>query len=400
MAQRDDRATQLVSEAPQSAEHSLPRDIPQGRFDLGSVATFQTGVVQRLHLDWWHLALVAFAIYYVLPGAAAVVGGRAFPPLGEPWFGAKAHAYTDYYATDLVYLVAALSASLFGAGLIILALTRFGAVVRKLIELGLITAPETALEAELASIKRWYGNRGVHVLLFVLSSSATYVILGLTTDPSMKGWWGHVSHGQSGRLAAFAAWLMMDVGGLAILRLALGLRALSRLFAHPVRLRPLHADGCNGFAVFGDYLVLLFFCAVAIAVTVWTPLYSRYLGVERHASIWLIGGFAMSAIPIILIWPLAACTLRISRARAERLASLEQVLHDALGKLESNLQLYDPKSLGDALSNIANARNALSEIFPANIFPFKPRIAGLLSASYGLQLVVFVQKAFETLRHL
>jgi hypothetical protein len=369
-------------------------------FDLAEVATFQTGVVRKLKLDWWHLTVLAFVIFYVVPGVAAVVGGRAFPPPGQAWFGARTHSYTEYYATDLVHLVTSLSSAFFGAGLFIVALTRYGSVAAELVELGLISAPHNVLRDELAAIRRWYGSRTIQLLLLAVSSSATYVILGLTSDPSMQAWWGHASHGQSGRLAALSAWLLMYVGGLAILRLALGLRCLSRLFAYPVRLRPLHSDGCNGFAVFGNYLVLLFFCAVAVAITVWVPLYCKYLGIERYASIWLIGGFAMSAIPIILIWPLAACTLRISKARAKRLDSIEKVLHDALDKIENDVHAHDTKALSSALSDIANARRAMSEIFPPNIFPFKPKIAGLLSASYGLQLVVFVQKALETLRHL
>lgn len=178
----------------------------------------------------------------------------------------------------------------------------------------------------------------------------------------------------------------------------LGLRPLSRLLVHPVKLEPFHPDGCNGFSSFGEYLISLFYLSVMIAATVWLALWKGYLGVENLAITWMAGAAGVSVIPLILIAPLIRCTRRIAAARLERVRPVQSVLERELAAIENEtVRPEDVAGFGERVRRLRETQSAASSLYPSNVFPFKPRVAGTLSATYVLQLALFVREAYSTL---
>jgi hypothetical protein len=99
-------------------------------------------------------------------------------------------------------------------------------------------------------------------------------------------WWGHLSQGVGGVFLAVAVGAVVVGGTGAVYLLAVGLHAMSELLKYPVTLRPFHPDGCNGFAPFGDLLILLFFLSVTIAASICIALFGGYLDVASFVGTW------------------------------------------------------------------------------------------------------------------
>jgi hypothetical protein len=168
------------------------------------------------------------------------------------------------------------------------------------------------------------------------------------------------------------------------------------LFKHPITLRPFHPDGCNGFAVFGDFLILLFFLSLAVAASISITFMGGYLGVEEFIGTWVIGAGVLAMVPLILIAPLVACTIQIGRAKQIRLFRVEALLNKALRKIEEGIsEDSDPRELKAEIDQLLQAKKAIVAVYGPYNFPFKPRVVGTLSVTYLLQVALLVREAVQ-----
>jgi hypothetical protein len=184
---------------------------------------------------------------------------------------------------------------LLGSGLLVYVLVQLEPNVLDLLRQGKLSVDRNTAVDEFALARRHYTSVTWRAILLVVALSLGIVIERKTHDLTLSMWWGHASHGVAGHLFAGAVGAMVFFGGSWLFLLSSGLRALSRLLAHPVRLAPFHPDGCNGFANFGDYLIP-FVLSVMIAATAW--LSEGLSGVENYVTGSPASGIR---IPVILI---------------------------------------------------------------------------------------------------
>ncbi len=377
-------------------------------FDIRAHSSVLWFLADRLCLEPWQAGALCFAAYYVLPLVTAAAHGvlispaaahAQFDPIGLPRLGAWLSAGSGismYYATDTVHLVMSLMV-LCGSGLLFYTLRNLARVVVSLLDSNKLGVTREEAKRAFGDAGRRYRTQVWRGALFVVSLSLAVVIERKTHDPTLSAWWGQASHGRAGHLLAAAVGCMVFFGGSWLFLLALGLEALSGLLRYPVRLEPFHPDGCNGFAKFGDYLIALFLLSVMIAATAWLCLWKGYLGVERLAITWIAGSAGILVIPIILITPLVRCTRRIAAARLERMCSVQAVFEDELKRIEADSATADPVSLSDRVRRLYDTQTAVAALYPSNVFPFKPKVAGTLSATYILQVVLFLREAYTKL---
>jgi hypothetical protein len=67
-----------------------------------------------------------------------------------------------------------------------------------------------------------------------------------------------------------------------------------------------------------------------------------------------------------------------------------------LRKLNPTLQVID-LALGDRVRRLRDTQVAAALLYPSNTFPFKPKVAGTLSATYILQVTLFAREAYAKL---
>lgn len=378
-------------------------------FDVREYSRVLSFLTQRLGLRAWHIAGLSFACYYVVPLVASAGAGvlvspataaAQFTPLGLAGLGrflSRGDDITLYYLNDSVHLLMSLTV-LVGSGLLVHALEALEPTISDLVTKRRLSADEAAVAREFAVARRQYGGLLWRGGLFAVALALAVVIERKTHDPALVLWWGHASHGLAGHLFAVNICAMVFFGGSWLLLLSCGLQAVSRLLVHPVRLEPFHPDGCNGFSMFGDYLISLFYLSAMIAATAWLALWKGYLGVENLAITWLAGAAGVSVIPVILIAPLIRCTRRIAAARLERLHVMQMVLERELAGIEGDaLPTADAADFGERVRKLRDSQAAAALLYPSNVFPFKPRVAGTLSATYILQLALFVREAYAKL---
>jgi hypothetical protein len=394
----------MSTEADDKAEHarrlSLKDLFTQDDFSLGRLSLFQIPLLRRHKPKSWHWGIAAVAAFYVPPAVAAQCAGTFWPPEGYLSFiRDRPHPRTYYFGTDAYFALIAMVGAFLGASLFAAALDRFSIVVFSLVQQDLVTAPEKEIRRELRRIMDTYRHPVVQFGLLALSVFAAHSVYGVMRSPKTD-WWGSVEHGSTWAFLLLDAWAMVYFGASAIVALAVATRGLARLFLYPVNLQPLHSDECNGFGFFGRYLVLLFWCAAAIAAVVWIAVGSGYLQLDTLPAAWLTSAAIILAIPVFLIWPLLACTRRIGAARTARVAPLEAALGSALVAFEAEAANPGKQigQLSDALEKFASARDAIARVFPTNPFPFKPKLIGTLSAGYVVQTALFVKKVIEALR--
>ena len=377
---------------------SLKDAFTRDDFELGRLVIFQLRLPRNAKATWWQWGIFSFVLYYVPPAIVAFFQKSLWPPEGYQKFIHGPHPRTYYYGTDAVHGLIALVGAWVGGSLFAAALDGFGGVAYGLLERDLLTAPAHEVRRALDRMKRAYRNPLVQLAIFVLSVYGAASVLVVTgTDLE---WWGNARRGWSGFAFVVVSWLMIYFGSVSIISLAFGLWGLATLFRFPVSLRPLHSDECNGFGTFGEYLVLLFFCAIAIAATVWIAVGSEYLHLELLPGVWLTSAIVILAIPVFFILPLLTCTTQIRVARASRVGHIESSLEVALTEFETKTREKKPEllPLSEGLERFAKAREAIARVFPTNPFPFRPRLIGTLSAGYVLQLGLFVKKVVEALR--
>jgi hypothetical protein len=289
----------------------------------------------------------------------------------------------------------AINTTLVGAWIMATALQRFRGVCNRLLRGGQLRAGQEAVARAIRRAHQRRANRAPYMLFFGTAAVLTWLIFLKTNDPAYTGWWGHRTHGSAGGWFAIVAGLMVFLGASATYVLTVGLRLISDLFRHPVVLRPLHADRCNGFGVFGDFLILLFFLSVTVAAAVLITFVGGYVGIESFAATWLVGASVMLMIPLILIEPLVRCTSQIRRAKEKRLRRIDNVLDIWLRSLESNVtKQSNPEELKARLEYLLQTRRTVTAVYGAYNFPFKPRIVGALSLTYVLQVAVLAREAF------
>ena len=387
-----------------------PSPASQGHeFDVRGYSRVLSILTHGLRLTPWHIAGLSSACYYLIPLVAAACTGvlvspataRAqLAPLGLTRLGTFLSRGTNiniYYLTDSVHLLMTLMV-LGGSGLLFYALANLEPNVLELLRQGKLSVDRNMAVSEFALARRHYRSLIWRAIVLVVSLSLGIVIERKTHDPTLSMWWGHASHGVAGHLFAAAVGAMVFFGGSWLFLLSSGLQALSRLLVHPVRLEPFHPDGCNGFAKFGDYLISLFFLSVMIAATAWLGLWKGYLGVEQLAITWIAGASGVFVIPVILIAPLIRCTRRISAARLERLCLVQGVFEQELTRIEADaVQAVDAGALGERVRRLRDTQVAAALLYPSNVFPFKPKVAGTLSATYILQVVLFAREAYAKL---
>lgn len=390
---------------------------PDLRLDLLGCIRAPRWVVRMLRARPWKLGLLAFSVYYLAPLVVAASSGtlvspqtvaQQFEPVDLAWLGgwlshseslgslASSDPPPLYYAGDLIHLAMAVTTLLLGTLLIMTALQRFETVFAYLVNSGQLGAGLDRIEGEVRRARQRSRCLAVYGLLLLAAALLTAFMVARTQNPNYQWWWGHQSHGPAGFLFAMAAGAMVAGGGGSIYLLAVALQTVSRLLRYPVTLRPLHPDGCNGFAPFGDFLIFLFFLSITIATSISITFWGGYLGVEVFLGTWIVGASILLAIPLILITPLVRCTLQIARARQARLVRVEAVLNKALLEIEDWISDGgDPGALREKLEHLIHARTTITDLYGSYNFPFKPRIAGALSLSYLLQVAFLIREAIS-----
>jgi hypothetical protein len=398
----------------QSVSHPIPieKDPPQtfdrnGSTDLTRYSSTLSLLMTQFRLRWWHIALIAFGVYYCIPlFAAASCGALIAPSVARIQFGAlglpslgrfvsRDSGVKLFYLADYVHF--AMSAMvLVGSAILLYALTEFDQIVSEL--RSHLSAGDDSIAQEFAAARVFYRGYVWRLGLLLISLLLAFAIERRTHAPSLSLWWGHASHGPAGHLMAFAVWAMVFWGGSWLLLLATGIASLSRLLKKPLRLQPFHPDGCNGFAKLGNYLMTLLLLSIVIAATAWLCLHRGYLGVEKLAITWLAGASGIIAIPIILITPLVRCTIGISKARLQRLDAVRRPLEEELEKIEHEAATeHHSTKLAERVQSLRETRAAAASLYPSNIFPFKGKVAGTLSATYVLQVALFLKEAYTKL---
>lgn len=364
---------------------------------------------KRFGIRPWHWGILSFCIYYVVPLLLAGFGGVLIPPtvaatqfepLGLEVLGkwlSRAEGVDLYYLTDIVHLIMSITL-LVGSTLLLFALERYKVMISYFIKSKQLSASSEVIKNELKQARNLYKNPIIRSLLLFVGLGLAAFMFSQVNNENLTNWWGHISHGYAGVFFTSMVWAMIFYGGSWVLLLALGLRAFARILRFPVKLRPFHPDGCNGFGKFGNYLLLLFFLSLTIAATVWLCLWQGYLGVENLFITWLAGALGLLSIPLILISPLVRCTLQISRARNDRLNKFKKTLGIELENLEEKvLQADESTSFEDDLKRIKDCHSSAKELYPSNVFPFKPKIAGTVSIGYIVQVVLFILEAIDRL---
>jgi len=381
--------------------------------DLAEVTWPLKLAMRRLKLGPLTLCILGFTLYWGVPFLAAAISGAlvsaAFvasqlAPLGLDVLVPRAPSsstLTVGYAADTVHLAMALVVPTVGGWVSVTAIGKFAGLLRLLLDSGQLLAPQETVDAELAKGNRWLRTPIAALLLGVVATLLAAFMATRCFDDAYVGWWGHRSHGWAGACFVVAVWGMVYFGGMTLYALAVGLHVLSRLFLGPVRLRPFSTDGCNGFGRVGDYFLLLFALSLVVGGAVWITFGLGYLGVERFVVTWIGGAFGLATIPLILILPLTRLTRRISEARDERFLPIEGVLHRKLEQLERVIGSVNiEREFVDEVESLVKVRDALFSVYPSNTFPFRPRIAGILTASYLIQVVLFLKEGSEAFNYL
>ena len=379
------------------------------RIDLVEASWVLRFSVRTLGLRPWQIALAAFGGYYLLPLFLSAAWGTfldeasiaaQLAPLGlgnaAGWL-ARSPGLLQPYGQDFVHFAMATVSMLFGAWIGVSAVTGFGGVFSSFVTNGQLLAPSELIAREAERANRLLRSLAVRGFLLFASLVLAAFMAARTLDPQYIGWWGHTSHGPAGMIFAVFVWAMIFFGGLYVYFLAVGLNALSRIFRHPVRLRPFHPDECNGFGAFGNYLLTLLLLSVLIAAALWITFWGGYLGVEKFVITWIGGLLAMVAIPVMTLGPLVRLTKQIADARRASLGRVELLLHERLQEVETDVAAgCDYEDMSRDIEHLVTMRRAMSELYPGNIFPFRPPIAGTLSIAYGVQVVVFINRALGT----
>lgn len=406
----------MTSEQPQNVEDGSSLALPSRQIvtlDLLDSWIDSTPFAPLPRANPWLLGLTAFSVYYLLPLAVSGLSGTLLHPANPGhhlnafgnqglalWLSRSttlgAQSSAIYYLSDAIHLLMALVTACLGTALVMTALQRFPVVLDYLIA----SAQLQVTDAEvIEAVNRARSQRDHLVTQLVIGGSSliltTFIGLRLFDEP-FRHWWGHAEHGLAGGVFAFAVGSMVWIGATAIHRLAIGLQLIAALFRRPVVLRPFHPDGCNGFAVFGDFLILLFFLSVVVAGSVSITFFGGYLGVEEFVGTWIVGAAILTMIPLVLIVPLIRCTIQISRAKHARLAKVEALLHRGLVQIEEGLsETSDPRELKASLEQLLHTRDTMAAVYGSNNFPFKPKIVGFVSATYVMQVVLLAREALE-----
>lgn len=368
----------------------------------------------------WKLAMFAFAGYYLAPLLVTASCGALLSParaqqqmylLGYPSVGlwmsssktmlavAKAGGSPFYYASDIRHLFMAIVTVLIGTALTIASLQRYSKVFQELVRSGQLGMTHPQIEAVVERANQRRGSIAPYLLFAIASLLMTTFMVDKAFDGAHVDWWGHSDHGPAGVILGLAAGAMVFCGASAVYLLAVGLQVISEMFKYPVTLRPFHPDGCNGFAVFGDFLIVLFLLSVALAMSISITIFGGYLGVEDFVGTWVIGTGILATIPLILITPLVRCTIQIGRAKHDRLARVEAILNKALQDIENDISdTYDPETLTGRVEHLLKAKKAMSHVYGPYNFPFKPRLVGALSVTYAIQVVLIMREAVEKFR--
>jgi hypothetical protein len=76
---------------------------------------------------------------------------------------------------------------------------------------------------------------------------------------------------------------------------------------------------------------------------------------------------------------------------------VQAVFEKELAGIEADATITDAQSLSERVRRLHDAQAAVAALYPSNIFPFKPKVAGTLSATYLLQVVLFLREAYNKL---
>jgi hypothetical protein len=350
--------------------------------------------------------------YYVVPMVTTMICGAFLSPdfvedshlkLLLPWspvirWLSRADVRELPYIKDITHFAMATIAIFLGGCLILRAVVRFQNVFAFLISSNQIQAPKPALNAEIAKLRRRCGNWFVRCLILGMAILLSGAMYSKTRAPGLEYWWGHSSHGPAGILFSVACGLALYFGGVCLWLLTTGLNSISAIFEHPISLRPFHPDGCNGLKQVGNYIIFLFCLCLAMAVAIWITLGLGYLHIQDLLATWIVALGAILVVPLILIKPLVRITGQVRTARFQKLSAIDQRLQGLLADFEKHLaDSADAIVWRKSLSDLLEARHAMNDVYSTNIFPFSPRIAGTLSASYLIQAVLFLHQVLEQL---
>lgn len=349
------------------------------------------------HAIW---SLIIFALYYLVPMflcgyEGVLIGGNAASPKlpwGVDWLArhAGSRPVAVPYLRDFTQLLMALVISVGGA-VAITALDRFPQVYASIADTELLKVDERELADQRARTNRQMGVRWVVILFAVIAAlcgAAFYSDGKLAT-----GWWGNPAYGPAGLVLSVTIPLALFYGTHTLYLLAVGQHSISKLINAGIKLRPFHPDGLNGFAVLGNYLLLLIALSILCALAAWITLWHGYLGVEDFPGIWLGAIAVVTFIPWMVIQPLMHVTREIRRAQIAHLASVERLLNAVLAKTEA--QLADPDfRISDVseLKTLHDLHTVASDIYLTNVFPFNRKVASVLSIGYVLQVITLIKE--------
>ena len=358
---------------------------------------------RRFRLSFVYWGLISFSLYYICPlllcAAEGVLMNSSFAPLRHNveldmlnrTIG-RADASIPYLK-DLTHLLMALVVSS-GGTLCVVALSEFRQVYNTLSDPNVLRASKDCIAAEHRRMEGRVANRTILIPITLIAASSGIVLY--YNGRSAVGWWGNSEYGPAGVLLSCLVSLVLFYGMHAMYILAVAQYSIGRLVSHGVRLRPFHADGCNGFAKLGNLLLLLLIVCILSVTAVWITLWHGYLGIEDFPGIWLAALAIVLCIPLIVIQPLAHVSIEIRRAQLLRLSPVERLLNDLLKGTED--QLLDVVLRSAKLEDMKALRDfhlVMKDIYETSVFPFNRRVASALSVGYIVQAVALATEVIK-----
>jgi hypothetical protein len=353
-------------------------------------------------------AVVAFALYYLLPLLLCAVEGIAISPaLGKQlsefslgwigsWTSRHVAGHNLPYLNDATHLMMSLTIAV-GTALCLHALNRFYPTLDSITSSEILTIPSGELQPEERKLNVRLRSKGIMVILAIIAACCGAVLYH--NGRNSPDWWGYPAHGPAGLIVAIIGALGAFYGGHALYLVAAGQECIAHLLNHPVKLHPFHPDGCNGFSHLGNYLILLFCVCIDGGMATWLTIRRGYLGIQNFPGIWVLALGFLICVPIILIHPLFRATYQIRKAQLARLATVEQLLQPILDKIEQQLPGSETRTeLNEELKSLRDLHQIASDIYETSVFPFNVKIGSTLGVGYALQVLAVVKEIYDKLK--
>ncbi len=366
---------------------------------------------RRIHIPPIAWAGIAFSLYYIVPLVLAAVEGVAVRPafgqqmsdygLSSLGLWASRHEQiaagrVSPYVNDTTHLMMSLVIAI-GTALVLYSLDSFYPTLQSLTSSDILEVPQGDERREERTLERRLHNK---FILVVLAAAAAFCGKVLYHNGSaVMSWWGNPAYGPAGLAMAIVGSLGAFYGAHSLYLLAAGQECIAGVLHHPVRLHPFHPDGCNGFSVLGNYLILLFCVCLDGGMATYIVIRLGYLGIQNFPGTWLFAVVFLVSVPFIIIHPLFRATFQIRQAQLRRLATVERLLQPILDRLDQQPPDAETRAaLNEELKSLRDLHQLASDIYETSVFPFNVKIGSTLGIGYLLQVFGVAKEIFEKLK--